>query len=55
MATIRDVASLSGVSVGTVSRYLNGIKIRDDNVQAIAKAIEKLDYHPSIFGRALTK
>ena len=28
MANIREVAERAGVSVGTVSRYLNGVKIR---------------------------
>lgn len=54
MANIREVAKRSGVSVGTVSRYLNGVKIRDDNAEAIARAIEALDYHPNLIGRALT-
>lgn len=54
MANIREVARLAGVSSGTVSRYLNGIKIRDKNAKAIAKVIDELNYRPSILGRALT-
>lgn len=55
MANIREIARRSGVSVGTVSRYLNGIKVRDANAEAIARVIEELDYRPNILGRALTK
>lgn len=54
MANIQEVADLAGVSKGTVSRYLNGIKIRDKNAAAIARAIQDLDYRPSPLGRALT-
>lgn len=55
MANIREIARRSGVSVGTVSRYLNGIKIRDANAAAISRVIKELDYRPNILGRALTK
>lgn len=54
MANIREVAERAGVSVGTVSRYLNGVKIREDNAEAIARAVAELDYHPNLIGRALT-
>lgn len=54
MANMREVARRAGVSVGTVSRYLNGMKIRQDNAEAVARAVKELDYHPSIIGRALT-
>ena len=54
MANIREVAARSGVSIGTVSRFLNGVKIREDNADAISRAIEELDYHPNPIGRALT-
>lgn len=54
MANIREVAARSGVSIGTVSRFLNGVKIREDNADAISRAIEELDYHPNLIGRALT-
>lgn len=55
MATIREVAKRAGVSIGTVSRYLNGVKVRQDNAEAIARAVTDLDFQPSFFGRALTK
>lgn len=42
--TIVDVARLAGVSVGTVSRYLNGIDIRDAKRLQIENAISELKY-----------
>jgi LacI family transcriptional regulator len=42
--TILDVADLAGVSVGSVSRYLNGEQLRRKNRESIAAAIEKLSY-----------
>lgn len=54
MANIREVAERAGVSVGTVSRYLNGVRIRGENADAVARAVEALDYHPNLIGRALT-
>lgn len=52
MATIRDVAGEAGVSVATVSRYLNGAQLREDNRQRIERAISELGYQPNILGRA---
>ena len=42
MATIKDVARLAGVSVSTVSKYLNGGHVRGNNSETIRKAIEEL-------------
>lgn len=42
--TILDVAKQAGVSVGTVSRYLNGVEIRDAKRQLIESAIADLKY-----------
>lgn len=52
MATIRDVANRANVSVATVSRYLNGAQLREDNRARIEAAISELGYHPNIIGRA---
>lgn len=43
-ATILDVAKQAGVSVGTVSRYLNGISVRENKRQLIEGAIADLRY-----------
>lgn len=42
--TILDVAKQAGVSVGTVSRYLNGVEIRDGKRHLIESAIADLKY-----------
>lgn len=52
-ATINDVAKYAQVAVGTVSRYLNGIKIKDSNRIAIEKAINELDYKANPIARSL--
>ena len=43
MATIKDVAKMAGVSMSTVSKYINGGHVLDENVEAIRSAIEVLD------------
>lgn len=48
MVTIRDVAKIANVSVGTVSRYLNGtLKIREDTAARIDEAIRKTNFSPN--------
>ena len=53
MATIKDVARMAGVSMATVSKYLNGGNVKQDNQQAIAAAIAQLDYRVNPFARSL--
>lgn len=56
MPTIKDVAGLAGVSVATVSRYLNDSGYVSENArEKIAKAIKKLDYTPNEVARSLYK
>ena len=53
MATIKDVARLAGVSVSTVSKYINGGHVRGGNGDAIREAITALDYRVNPFARSL--
>ncbi len=53
MATIKDVARMAGVSVSTVSKYINGGNLRQENVDAIRDAIDALDYRVNPFARSL--
>lgn len=53
MATIKDVARMANVSMSTVSKYLNGGSVRQQNVSAIRNAIEALDYRVNLFARNL--
>ncbi len=54
MATIRDIARRAGVSVGSVSNYLNNPDVvSEETRQAIRQAIKELDYHPRAAARSL--
>jgi LacI family transcriptional regulator len=53
MKTIKDVAKLADVSVGTVSRYLNGYKIKEENRKKIEEAIESLQFTSNPMARGL--
>ncbi|MBL0908700.1 HTH-type transcriptional regulator GalR [Pectobacterium carotovorum] len=54
MATIKDVARLSGVSVATVSRVINNSpKASTASREAVHKAMAELQYHPNANARAL--
>jgi LacI family transcriptional regulator len=52
--TIRELARLSGVSIGTVSRALNGYAdVRPETRERIIRLAEELDYTPSASARTL--
>ncbi|WEV36504.1 LacI family DNA-binding transcriptional regulator [Lactobacillus sp. ESL0677] len=53
MVTIKDIASEAHVSVGSVSRYLNGYQLKATNAEKIKAAIEKLNYIPNQAAKAL--
>lgn len=53
MSTIKDVSRISGISIGTVSRYLNGHKVKQENQLKIEKAIEELGYKVNMMARGL--
>lgn len=53
-ATIFDVAAAAGVSIATVSRYVNESGyVSEENRRRIAKAIQELDFTPSVSARSL--
>ncbi|MDR1824318.1 MAG: LacI family transcriptional regulator [Bifidobacteriaceae bacterium] len=54
-ATIRDVAELAGVSVKTVSNYLNGYQyMREETKARVAAAVEQLGYTVNLSARHLS-
>lgn len=56
MTTIRDVARVAGVGIGTVSRVLSGHpNVAEATRQRVQAAIEQLDYRSSPVARALRR
>ena len=54
MATIKDVAQLSGVSISTVSRTLSGsVPVQEETRQRVFHAIKELNYQPNAVARGL--
>ncbi len=54
MSTIKDVAKLAGISVGTVSNYLTGSKhVLPETAKKIKAAITELDYRPNPYAKNL--
>lgn len=51
--TIKDVAALANVSIGTVSRFINGYKLKEANQKAVKQAIETLNYRTDQFARSM--
>ncbi|MEI3413281.1 MAG: LacI family DNA-binding transcriptional regulator [Blautia sp.] len=50
---IKDVARETGLSISTISKYMNGIKVRKENEERIQAAINELGYQPNEFARGL--
>jgi LacI family transcriptional regulator len=56
MATIHEVAKLSGVSVATVSRVFNGYTdVREETRRRVLATARELDYAPSAAARTLVR
>jgi len=53
--TIKDIASLCGVSVATVSRVINDTPkgVGSQTILRIRKVIEEMDYHPNSVARSM--
>lgn len=52
-ATIKDIVRESGISLTTVSKYLNGKQVRKSSEEKIEAAIKALDYHVNLNARSL--
>ena len=54
MSTIKDVARHAGVSVGTVSNYMNGSKtVSAEMAKQIQQAVDELGYKPNSYAKNL--
>lgn len=54
MPTIKDVAELAGVAVGTVSHVITGsVPVSEPLRLKVLAAIRQLDYHPNLVARSL--
>lgn len=54
-ATMRDVKNKTGLSLATISKYLNGGNVLPENKILIEKAIEELHYEVNEIARGLVK
>ena len=56
MATLKDVAKETGLSIGTISRVLNNRGyISDETRDKVSQAMKKLNYQPNELARSLSK
>ena len=54
-ATMRDVKEKTGLSMATISKYLNGGNVLPENKILIEKAIKELNYEVNEIARGLVK
>ena len=54
-ATMRDVKNKTGLSLATISKYLNGGNVLPENKILIEKAIKELNYEVNVLARGLVK
>jgi LacI family transcriptional regulator len=53
--TIKEIAKLANVSIGTVDRVMHGRgRVSKDTADAVRKLISDSDYKPNIFGKRLS-
>ena len=52
-ATIKDVARETGLSLGTISKYINGGSVKNANKEIIDKVIKDLGYEVDTYARGL--
>ena len=53
MSTIKDVSKYTGLSLATISKYLNGGNVREENRRSIDQAVEALGYRVNRNARSL--
>ncbi len=53
MSTIKDIARETGLSLATISKYMNGGHVLEPNRIRIEEAVKKLDYKANFFARGL--
>ena len=53
MSTIKDVSKYTGLSLATISKYLNGGNVRDENRQSIDEAVKTLGFRVNRNARSL--
>jgi len=53
LSTIKDVSKYAGLSLATISKYLNGGNVRSDNRRKIDEAVEALGYRVNRNARSL--
>lgn len=51
--TLKDIARETGLSVATVSKYINGVPLKEKNRIAVEQAIRKLGYTVNEYARGL--
>jgi len=51
--TIKEVAKKAGVSIATVSRFINNSSLKEINRLKVEKAIKELGYQPLVYARRL--
>ena len=52
-ATIKDVSKYTGLSIATISKYINGGKVRPQNKELLDEAIKALDFRVNEMARGL--
>lgn len=52
-STIKDIRRVTGLSLATISKYLNGGNVRLENKKKIDEAVRELDYHVNEMARSL--
>ena len=53
--TMKDVAKEAGVSLGTVSKVINGITVREEYKKKVEAAIASLHYEINTYARGFKK